>query len=74
MLFVYDEEKKYSFWMKNTLIPLDIIWIDKDHRVVDVQTVQPCKTEHCPSFTPKEQAQYILEINAGIAERAGIKV
>lgn len=68
MLFVFDKEQKYPFWMKNTLIPLDIIWIDRDNRIVDIQTATPCKTEPCPTYDPKADSLYVLEINAGIAQ------
>ncbi len=72
MLFAYEQEWIYSFWMKNTLISLDMIWIDKDRSVIDIQTAQPCKTKQCPSYTPKWKAVYILEINAELSEKYGI--
>ena len=77
MLFIFDKEWYYSFWMKNTLIPLDMIWIvdvDGESRVVDVQTAQPCETENCPTFHPEWNSLYVLEINAWLAEKYDIKV
>ncbi len=67
MLFVFEEEGRYSFWMKDTLIPLDIIWISEDMQVVDiVMDAQPCiGTEECPSIDPDADAKYVLEINSG---------
>ena len=50
MLFVYDEEIKSKFWMKNTLIPLDIIWLDSDLNVVHVANAVPCVTEECELY------------------------
>ena len=76
MLFIFDSEWYYSFWMKNTLIPLDMIWItdvDGESRVVDVQTAQPCEVENCPTFRPAGDALYVLEINAWLAEKYDIK-
>lgn len=73
MLFVYDQEWIYSFWMKNTLIPLDMIWIDKDKKIVDIQTAQPCTSAPCPSYIPAWKAKYILEINAWLSEKYGLK-
>ncbi len=67
MLFVFETEAIHTFWMKNTLIPLDMIWIKKDWTVVDIQTAQPCKTDSCPSSTPSWSGLYVLETNAGIA-------
>ena len=74
MIFIYPKEQSVGFWMKNTLIPLDMIFIDKDFRIVDIHTAQPCKNEdECIPYGPTEQVQYILEVNAGYAEKNGIK-
>lgn len=72
MFFIFDSEGEYSFWMKNTLIPLDLIWISENLEVVDVKTAEPCAPEFCDIYTPKGSAKYVLEINAGEAERFGI--
>ena len=74
MIFIFEEEKKHSFWMKNTLIPLDIIRINKDFKIVDIQTAQPCYTQVCWNYTPSWNAKYVLEINAGVAQKKDIKV
>jgi len=68
MLFEYEKEGDYRFWMKNTLIPLDIIWISADKKVIDKQTVLPCKKDPCPTYIPSGVAQYILEVNADTFE------
>lgn len=74
MLFVFEREDLYSFWMKNMQIPLDIIWIDKDKRIVDIKTnVPPCK-DSCRGLTPRENAQYVLEVSAGFVERNKIRI
>ena len=72
MFFVFEEEGKHSFWMKNTLIPLDIIWLSQDFVVVDVLTAEPCRSENCSSYSPSGSAQYVLEINAGLAKKYSI--
>lgn len=75
MLFLFDREEKHSFWMKNTLIPLDIIWISDSNKVVFInKNTQPCKQFFCPSITPLVGAKYVLEINGGLAEKYMIKV
>ena len=75
MLFIFGKEDVYNFWMKNTLIPLDIIWIDKNNEIIFIkENVQPCKTEQCETFGPNEKALYILEINGGLAKEIGLKV
>lgn len=74
MLFVNQHEGLYPFWMKNTLISLDIIWISKDKKVVYIaKNVQPC-LETCEAIKPACPAQYILEVNAGFIEKYQIKV
>ena len=75
MLFVFDQEANHSFWMKNTLIPLDIIWINKDKQVVDIEeNIQPCKTDPCQRYNPDQKANYVLELNAGQSDQAQIKI
>lgn len=75
MLFIYDKEGVYSFWMKNTKIPLDIIWIDNDGKVVFISgNTQPCRSDICPSINPGLDAKYVLEINGGVAQKIGLKV
>ncbi len=66
-------EGKYSFWMKNTLIPLDMIWINKDKKVVFIEKdAKPCVTVICPIIVPDHSANYVLETNAGQAQKNGI--
>ncbi len=75
MLFIFEKEGIYSFWMKNTLIPLDMIWLNSNKEIVFIATdVQPCKTLICPSTVPQAKAKYVLEINAGIVQKIGLKV
>jgi YVTN family beta-propeller protein len=77
MLFVYEDVKYLSFWMKNTYIPLDMIFVDKDLRIVDIkEDVQPCPLQEdiCPSYPSKQPAKYVLEVNAGFVQQNGITV
>jgi len=75
MLFIFDKEAIHPFWMKNTLIPLDIVWVDSNNKVVFIsQNVQPCKSIICPSVVSLAKAKYVLEINAGICQEIGLKV
>jgi hypothetical protein len=75
MLFVFDKEGVRSFWMKNTLIPLDIVWIDDKSEVVCISSnAQPCKEGNCPGISSDKNAKYVLEINGGIAEKIGVKI
>jgi len=68
MLFVFDRVDYHSFWMKNTYLPLDLVWIGPDRRIVEIQQgVPPCKTSQCPSYFPKVPALYVLELPSGKA-------
>ncbi len=68
MLFLFPATDVHSFWMKDTLIPLDMVWIDEGRRVVDVKAnVPPCKADPCPSYTPAGAALYVLELAVGQA-------
>jgi len=74
MLFVFETPAIHPFWMKNTLIPLDMIWIDSGKKVVHVETAVPCTTMSCGSYTPSAPALYVVEANAGFVESNGIEV
>lgn len=74
MLFVFEDEHIRSFWMKNTLISLDMIFINSKQEVVDVQTAKPCEEDPCISYTSQESAKYVLEVNAGIAKEYGVHI
>jgi len=74
MLFVFPESREHRFWMKETLIPLDMIWLDSSRQVVHVEKdVLPCKADPCLTYGPPVPALYVLELNAGISEKAGIQ-
>ncbi|MFH0754617.1 MAG: DUF192 domain-containing protein [Candidatus Omnitrophota bacterium] len=74
MLFVFDHEDIYPFWMKNVKFPIDILWLDADKCVVDIAANVPaCMAGTCPVYTPTAKARYVLEIPAGDAEKNGIK-
>lgn len=70
MIFLFPEAGEYPFWMKNTLIPLDMIWMDRDHRIVHIaRDVPPCKADPCPNYPPHAQASSVLELAAGVAAK-----
>lgn len=74
MLFIFETSERHGFWMKDTLLPLDIIWLDADKRIVEIiPRVPPCVADPCPVYAPKSTALYVLEINAGMAAALGIK-
>ena len=70
MLFFFPESGDYPFWMKNTLIPLDMIWIDDQRLIAHVAwNVPPCKADPCPNYPPNAKAKYVLELAAGVAAK-----
>ena len=71
MLFVFAGEQPLSFWMKNTLIPLDIVYLDRNGKVVSVSQMKPLDETGVPSRFP---AKYAIELNEGTAARVGVKV
>lgn len=90
MLFIFDNEARHAFWMANTYIPLDIIWISKDKKIVHInENTPPCDSSNsdniaiktiqnmknsCTLYTPKEKALYVLEVNAGWLKENNIKL
>jgi uncharacterized membrane protein (UPF0127 family) len=73
MLFIFPKSDEYPFWMKNTLIPLDMIWIDEQRRIVHVAAnVPPCKADPCPNYPPNAIAKYVLELGGGVAAKHGL--
>ena len=86
MLFVFKDEGCYGFWMKNMKFPIDIIWIDKEKRVVDIKpNLSPCqevresfaggdREKSCEIFEPRAKALYALEVEAGFCRRNKIEI
>jgi uncharacterized membrane protein (UPF0127 family) len=75
MLFVFPDDEVRSFWMKNTLIPLDMIFLNSDRQVVDLyRSVPPCRADPCPSYTSALPARYVLEIAGGLAQKLKLEI
>jgi len=72
MIFVFGFEANLPFWMKDTLIPLDMIWLDKNGKVVDIQTITEINsTKIYQNQTP---AQYVIELNANDSQKINLKI
>jgi uncharacterized protein len=77
MLFVHAKPDHYTYWMYQTLIPLDIIWLDSNRDIVEmVQDAQPCKTKasKCAQYGGKQISSYVLEIPGGMAKKFGLRL
>jgi len=76
MLFVHPVSGLYSYWMYQTYIPLDMIWMDENHKIVEVvESAPPCQTaaSKCPRFGGHEAARFVLELNGGLIRKFGLK-
>ena len=76
MLFIFEVAQPLSFWMFNTLIPLDIIFADAERRITSIHaSVPPCRPPlRCPTYASHGLAQFVLEVNAGTVAKAGLGV
>jgi uncharacterized membrane protein (UPF0127 family) len=72
MLFVFDHEQPLAFWMKNTLIPLDIAYFDANGGFVSSVTMIPCERDPCATYPSARPASFALEVPAGWLARNGI--
>ncbi len=77
MIFVYSDEDTRTFWMKNTYIPLDMIFIAEDGTIVDIQEADPepnTPDHELERYTSLEPAMYVIEVNQGFSEKHGIEI
>lgn len=75
MLFVFEQQQPLAFWMRNTRIPLDILYFDESLKLISVAAgVPPCTTQQCPSYPSKGPGRFVLELNAGQAHKLGAQV
>ncbi len=75
MLFIHDRQQPLAYWMKNTHIPLDILYFDNERKLVSQQPdTPPCSLgDGCPPYPSEAPARYVLELNAGQAAKLGLK-
>lgn len=77
MFFIYANEAILSFWMKNTLIPLDMIFLSRDLKVKHIQHgALPCPSDqtHCPTYSSEEKVKYVLEVPGGYSKKIGLNL
>lgn len=74
MWFAYDDDRTGGFWMKNTLVPLDITYVDADGEIVDVAEAVPCAADPCPTYPPSSAYRNVLEVPRGTLDRIGAGV
>lgn len=75
MVFVFDKQAIQRVWMKNTLIELDVIFLSNSGMIVSMlQSLKPCKQTECDIYASEGNAKYMLEVNAGVIEKVGLKI
>lgn len=73
MVFIYTDSQKRSFWMKSCDIPLDIIFLNSEKKVINIIKSAPiCKVEDCPLYPSAEPAMYVIEMNGGWTDKYGL--
>lgn len=72
MLFVFQQSEQLTFWMKNTLIPLDILFFDDKGVFVSRTSMDPCLEDPCVSYSSERPARYALEVNRDERGAAGV--
>lgn len=76
MLFIFEREGKYNFWMNGMKFPIDILWLDSAGKVVHIEpNLQPCvSNNNCTDYAPSKNILYVLEVVAGFAERHNVEI
>ncbi len=74
MFFIFENEEYLNFWMKNTLIPLDIIFIDKNFEIVGIKNAVPCLEDSCTLYTSAKPSKYVLEVNINFTTKNNINI
>jgi uncharacterized protein len=73
MLFLYSEEHRGGFWMKDTLIPLSIAFLDAGGAILSILDMEPCAADPCPSYDPGVAYWSALEVNGGAFSEWGVE-
>ncbi len=74
MLFRFDDDRDGGFWMKDTLVPLDIAFVDADGRIVAILAMDPCEADPCPVYAPAQHYRSALEVRQGWFAEVGVAV
>jgi uncharacterized membrane protein (UPF0127 family) len=73
MLFIFQDDAMRAFWMKNCKFPQDMLFFDAQRKLISVQrNVPACTADPCPAYSSGAPARYVLELNAGQAEKLGV--
>jgi uncharacterized protein len=73
MLFLFDRDRTTGFWMKDTVIPLEIAFVAADGRIVEILSMEPCEEEPCEIYAPGESYRAALEVSDGWLTEQGVR-
>ena len=74
MLFIFEDEQIRSFWMKNTFLYLDVVFVNEQGVIVDLlERLPPCAAEPCPLYSPSSPSRYVIELNGGFIHNYSIR-
>ncbi len=75
MLFLFQEDSRRTFWMKNCKMPIDMIWLDAFNKIVDItDSAPPCQNDPCPQYGPKVECRNVLEVRGGLSRDHALRV
>jgi len=74
MLFLLNRDDFHPFWMKNTKIPLETIYIAANGSIVDILEMEPCKADPCRIYNSKSKSRSVLEVNANLSKKLGFRI
>lgn len=74
MLFLFQNEGRRFFWMKNVSFPIDIIWLSADKKVLGITNADPCTADPCPSYPSPEGVKYVLEVASGFSQKNNLTI
>jgi uncharacterized membrane protein (UPF0127 family) len=74
MLFLFKNISYQAFWMKNTLIPLDMLFIDETKKIVTIKEAEPCKADPCDVYDSDKPVKYVLEVQQGFSRKHNIQI
>ncbi len=78
MLFIYAKPEEHPFWTYQAHFAVDIVWIDKDKKIVEMSlNTPPCPStsaKQCPTYGGKSESRYVLEVKAGVASANGLRI
>ncbi|MDO8634449.1 MAG: DUF192 domain-containing protein [archaeon] len=74
MLFIFPNEGRRFFWMKNVSFPIDMLWLDGEKKVAGITSAKPCASDPCQTYPSPEGVKYVVEVAGGFSKKNGVVV